>query len=161
VLGHGAIHGLRDVVIVDAERFDRSRSRDVAREVTLFNEKLIAESCPYLLVGVGRWGSLDPWLGIPVKWDQISGAKAIVESGFKDMNVDPSQGSHFFQNITSFMVGYFTINAKGKPGFVDWEWLARQEAVEEREFVRHLRFDRPITVKINGHSNEGIILKPD
>ena len=90
----------------------------------------------------------------------ISGAKAIIESGFKDMNVDPSQGSHFFQNITSFMVGYFTINSKVKQGFVDWEWLARQSAVEEREYVRHLQFDRPIAVKINGHTNEGIILKP-
>jgi hypothetical protein len=161
VLGHGAIHGLHDAIVVDADRFDRSRSRDVAKEVMLLNEKLIAEGHPYLLVGVGRWGSLDPWLGIPVKWDQISGAKAIVESGFKDMNVDPSQGSHFFQNITSFMVGYFTINSKVKQGFVDWEWLSSQPAVEEREFVRHLQFERPAVVKINGHTNEGIILKPD
>lgn len=160
VLGHGAIHGLQDVVVVDPERFDRSRSRDVAKEVMLLNEKLIAEGKSYLLIGVGRWGSLDPWLGIPVKWDQISGAKAIVESGFKDMSVDPSQGSHFFQNITSFMVGYFTINSRVKEGFLDWEWLSGMPAVEEREFVRHLRFDHPFVVKMNGHTNEGIILKP-
>jgi CheY-like chemotaxis protein len=160
VLGHGAIHGLHDVVVVDTDRFDRARSRDVAKEVMLMNEALIAEGRPYLLIGVGRWGSLDPWLGIPVKWDQISGAKTIVEGGFKDMNVDPSQGSHFFQNITSFMVGYFTVNSKVKQGFVDWDWLARQPALEEKEFVRHLRFEHPIVVKMNGHTNEGIILKP-
>ncbi len=160
VLGHGAIHGLFDVVVVDADRFDRARSVEVAKEVMRFNEKLIAEGRSYLLVGVGRWGSLDPWLGIPVKWDQISGAKAIIESGFKDMSVDPSQGSHFFQNITSFMVGYFTINSRVKEGFVDWEWLSKQPAVEEQSYVRHLRFDRPIAVKMNGHTNEGIILKP-
>ena len=88
-----------------------------------FNEKLVAEKRPYLLIGVGRWGSLDPWLGIPVKWDQISGAKVIVEAGFKDMEVDPSQGSHFFHNITSFRISYFTVNSTTQDGFVDWEWL--------------------------------------
>ncbi len=160
VLGHGIMKDLYDVVFVDPERFERSQTLDVATEVTKMNEKLIAQGRPYLLIGLGRWGTLDPWLGIPVKWDQISGAKAIVETGFKDMEVVPSQGSHFFQNITSFMVSYFTVNSKVQKGYIDWEWLQQQKAVEEMEFVRHLQFDKPLTVKINGHRSKGIILKP-
>jgi hypothetical protein len=109
---------------------------------------------------VGLWGSLEPWLGIPVTWDQISGASVIVESGFKDFNVTPSQGSHFFQNITSFRIGYFTVNAFMNMGFIDWDWLAKQPAVDEMTFIRHLHFENPLTVRINGHKNMGIISKP-
>jgi hypothetical protein len=161
VLGNGVIRDIYDVVVVDIRRFERSKSREVALEVTQFNEKMIAENRPYLLIGLGRWGTLDPWLGIPVKWDQISGAKAIVEAGFKDMEVAPSQGSHFFQNITSFQVGYFTIHSKIKRGFIDWDWLSSQKSIEEKQFTRHLRFAKPITIKMNGHQNKGIILKPE
>jgi CheY-like chemotaxis protein len=160
VLGNGAIKDLHDVVVVDIERFDRSKSRDVATELSLINTKLLAQKKPYVLIGVGRWGSLDPWLGIPVMWDQIAGASVIVESGFKDFNVTPSQGSHFFQNITSFRIGYFTVNSFTNLGFIDWEWLSSQHAVEEMKYIRHLQFDDPITVRINGHKNMGIILKP-
>ena len=130
-LGNGVSKDIRDIVVVDIHKFDRAKSRDVAKEVAQFNEKLLSESRPYLLVGVGRWGSLNPWLGIPIKWDQISGARAIVEAGFKDIDVTPSQGTHFFQNITSFQVGYFTINSKIRQGMVDWDWLLTQPAVEE------------------------------
>ena len=160
VLGNGVIKDIHDIVVVDVHRFERAKSQQVAREVSQFNEKLLAIRSPYLLVGVGRWGTLDPWLGIPIKWDQIAGARAIVEAGFKDLDVAPSQGSHFFQNITSFMVGYFSINSKTQEGFVDWDWLLAQPAVEEREFTRHLHFAAPLLVKINGHENRGIILKP-
>ncbi len=161
VLGNGAITDIHDVVVVDIHTFDRARSADVAQEVSAMNSKLLAERCPYVLIGVGRWGSLDHWLGIPVTWDQISGACVIVESGFKDFNVTPSQGSHFFQNITSFRVGYFTVNSFSGLGFIDWDWLLAQEPAEQRTFTRHLRFTRPITAKINGHRNKGIILKPE
>jgi len=161
VLGNGVLNDIHDIVVVDLHRFERAKSRDVAKEVSQFNEKLVSENRPYLLVGVGRWGSLDPWLGIPIKWDQISGAKGIVEAGFKDMDIAPSQGSHFFQNITSFMVGYFTINSKVKQGFVDWEWLLGQDPFEEKVYTRQLRFTNPIVIKINGHKNRGIILKPE
>ena len=161
VLGNGAIEDIRDAVVVDYHQFDRSRSRDVAREVSALNTKLLAENRPYLLVGVGRWGSLDPWLGIPVTWDQIAGARAIVETGFKEMSVAPSQGSHFFQNITSFMVGYFTVNQQARQGFLDWDWLLSQEPVEQLSFTRHLRFSAPLTIRINGHLNKGVILKPE
>ena len=160
-LGNGVIGDIHDIIVVDVHRFERAKSREVAREVTQFNEKLLADRRPYLLIGVGRWGSLDPWLGIPIKWDQISGARAIVEAGFKDFDVTPSQGSHFFQNITSFQVGYFTINSKQRQGAVDWDWLLSQPAIEAREYTRHLRFESPVLVKINGHKNRGIILKPE
>ncbi|MGK2857535.1 MAG: PEP/pyruvate-binding domain-containing protein, partial [Thermoanaerobaculia bacterium] len=105
--------------------------------------------------------SADPWLGIPVKWDQISGANAIVEAEPRDLAVDPSQGSHFFQNITAFMVGYFTVSTRGgEEEWIDWEWLAAQPALEERGAVRHVRLDEELVVKINGHQNRGVILKP-
>jgi len=160
VLGNGEIKNITDVIIVDIDKFDRSKSRDVAREVGLLNSKMLNENRQYILIGVGRWGSLDHWLGIPVSWDQISGAAAIVESGFKDFNVTPSQGSHFFQNITSFRVGYFTVNPHSQQGFIDWEWFRDQQVEEAYEYTRHLRFEKPLVIKINGHLNKGVILKP-
>ena len=160
VLGNGAITDIHDIVYVDINKYDRSKSRNVAFEVSRINSKLLKSKTPYLLIGVGRWGSLDHWLGIPVTWDQIAGASTIVESGFKDFNITPSQGSHFFQNITSFKVGYFTVNSAEDSGFIDWDWLSNQKAYEEMEFTRHLKFNQPVIVKINGSKNKGIILKP-
>ena len=160
VLGNGAINGIYDIIVVDINKFDRGKSKDVAMEVSKLNSKLLAERKPYLLFGVGRWGSLDPWLGIPVTWDQISGASVIVEAGFKDFAVTPSQGSHFFQNLTSFRVGYFTINSIDQIGFIDWDWLNNQKPEEELVYTKHLKFDKPISVKINGHESRGVILKP-
>jgi hypothetical protein len=161
VLGNGLIQDIYDVVLVDYHKFDRAKSRSVAAEVALFNSQLVVQRKPYLLIGVGRWGSLDPWLGIPVGWEQIAGARAIIETSFKDMTVEPSQGSHFFQNITSFMIGYFTVNATSTKSFVDWDWLLQQEPIEVKEYTRHIRFNKPIVIKMNGHQNRGIILKPE
>jgi hypothetical protein len=129
-------------------------------EVARLNAELVAEGVPYILFGLGRWGSADPWLGIPVTWEQISGARVIVESGLKDMKVTPSQGSHFFQNLTSFRVGYFTVNAEEGVGFVDWDWLAAQLAVKDSGRVRRLHFDEALMVAINGKRQRGVILKP-
>ncbi len=161
VLGNGVIRDIHDIVLVDIHRYDRAKSREVAAEVSRLNSLLVSANKPYLLIGVGRWGTLDPWLGVPVTWDQISGARAIVEANMKDFNVAPSQGSHFFQNLTSFMVGYFTVNAHANQGFIDWEWLLKQKAVEELEYTRHIHCANSITVKMNGHKNKGIILKPE
>jgi len=161
VLGNGIIKDIYDIVVVDIDRFDRAKTREAAWEVSRLNAKLVSENTPYLLIGVGRWGTLDPWLGIPVTWDQISGARAIVEANMKDFSVAPSQGSHFFQNLTSFMVGYFTVNAQTNQGFIDWGWLGAQKAVEEMTYTRHIRCEKAITVKMNGHKNKGIILKPE
>jgi CheY-like chemotaxis protein len=160
VLGNGIIQDIYDAIVVDYHLFERAKSREVVPEISAFNNKLIAEGKPYLLVGVGRWGSLDPWLGIPVNWEQIAGARVIIETSFKDMAVEPSQGSHFFQNITSFMVGYFSVNLFQKNAFVDWDWLLSQKAVETKKYTKHIRFKNPLIVKMNGHENKGIILKP-
>jgi hypothetical protein len=160
VLGNGAVQDIYDIVVVDSDKFDRSKSKEMAREVSEINARLLSEHRPYVLIGMGRWGSMDPWLGIPVTWDQISGASVIVESGFKDIDVTPSQGSHFFQNITSFRVGYFTVNTSHNLGFIDWDWLKVQPAFQEFSHVRHLRFDKPFSAKINGRKNKGVIMKP-
>jgi CheY-like chemotaxis protein len=161
VLGHGIIQGIHDIVAVDYYQFDRTRSREVAQEIAAFNSKLNSSNRPYLLIGVGRWGSLDPSLGIPVSWEQISGARAIIETGFRDMSVMPSQGSHFFQNITSFMIGYFTVDEHKQEGFVDWDWLSQQSPMEQKKHTKLIRFDKPMIIRINGHQNKGMILKPD
>jgi CheY-like chemotaxis protein len=159
VLGHGIIRELRDIVVVPAGTFDRSRSQDVARAIGALNARLVDEHRDYLLIGPGRWGSNDPLLGIPVKWEQISGARAIVESGFRDMSIDPSQGSHFFQNLTAFQVGYFSVNPRLRNSFVDWEWLASQRAVHESPLVRHIRLEHGVTVTMNGRERRGVIVK--
>jgi CheY-like chemotaxis protein len=158
VLGNGRIDDIHDIVVVDRQRFARASSRQVAMELAQINAELAGR--PYVLIGVGRWGSADPWLGIPVTWEQISGARVIVEAGFADFRVTPSQGTHFFQNLTSFDVGYFTVNPDMGDGFVDWAWLGSEPAVRETAYVRHLRHARPVIVKMNGKNGEGIILKP-
>jgi CheY-like chemotaxis protein len=160
-LGHGVIEDICDAVVVDFHNFDRAHSRDVAKDVAAFNARLIAEQRPYLLVGVGRWGSLDPWLGIPVLWEDIAGARAIVETSFKELAVTPSQGSHFFHNITSFMIGYFTVGNHDPDQGIDWDWLLSQEAREVRNHTRLIRFKSPLSIRINGHLGKGVILKPE
>jgi CheY-like chemotaxis protein len=157
VLGNGRIEGIRDLVVVDFQRFERAKSREAAAEVGRLNGQLLSSRTPYLLIGVGRWGSRDPWLGIPVTWDQVSGARVIVEAGLRDLKVTPSQGSHFFQNLTSFNVGYFTIDAEDH---LDWSWLDARPDQGHEAHVRHLRLDEPVLVKMNGRKGEGVILKP-
>ncbi|MHC4861103.1 MAG: PEP/pyruvate-binding domain-containing protein, partial [Planctomycetota bacterium] len=161
VLGNGTVRGVSDIVLVDVERFERASSRAVAREIGLFNYELMKEDVPYVLFGVGRWGSADPWLGIPVKWQEISGARVIVESSFRDLRVTPSEGSHFFQNLATMRVGYFTVDSDASGGFLDWEWLLEQPSEREREFTRLVRLAKPLTIKMDGRTNHGIILKPE
>lgn len=161
VLGHGVIDGVRDIVVVDSRTFERQRSVEVAQLIGRWNALLQEQQRPYLLIGVGRWGSADPYLGIPVSWSQIAGARVIVESGFRDFVVEPSQGSHFFQNLSSLQIGYFTVNARGAQGFIDWEWLGGQERQQEEESVYHIQLSRPLTVKMNGKIGEGVILRSE
>jgi len=160
VLGNGWVQDLRDIVVVDWHRFERSRSQEVAGAVAQFNARLRDANSCYLLIGAGRWGSNDPWLGIPVEWDEISGARVIVEAGFRDFRVTPSQGSHFFQNLVAFQAGYFTVNPDAGEGSVDWQWLSAQPAVEEQGCVRHLHFDQPLLVVMNSRTSQGMIFKP-
>ena len=160
ILGNGSNSKIKDIVFVDINEFDRSKSREAAKDVSYFNAKLVKQKKEYLLIGIGRWGTLDPWLGIPITWEQISGAKSIIESNFKDFDVEPSQGSHFFQNLTSFKVGYFTVNSYREKGFIDWNWLQEQKLFEQRGAIKHIKLDKPITIKINGRDNKGVIIKP-
>ena len=160
VLGNGRVDGIRDIVVVDMNRFDRQKSHDVAATVAAFNAVLQKEGRPYVLLGPGRWGSADSLLGIPVSWNQIAGTRVIVEAGFNDVAVAPSQGTHFFQNLTSCEVGYFTVNLGLGGGYVDWDWLASVVARDENGGVRHLRFAEPVVVKMAGRTGEGVILKP-
>ena len=159
-LGHGHLEGIRDIVYVRPDAFDRSRTVDVAGEIAAMNARLIESSRPYLLIGPGRWGSADPWLGIPVKWRQISGARCIVETELADVKVEPSQGTHFFQNITSFGIGYFTVQDRSPGAFVDWGWLESQTPADDARYVRHLRFDAPLEVAANSKTGDGVVLKP-
>ena len=161
VMGNGIINDIKDIVLVDYNLFERAKSREVAAEVASFNNVLMKKNVPYLLIGTGRWGSLDPWLGIPVTWEQIAGAKAIIETNFKDMSVEPSQGSHFFQNLTSFMVAYFTINTLHKKGYINWDWLLNVKPYAQKKYTKHLRFNNSLLLKMNGHKNIGIIMKPE
>ncbi|MCD6117252.1 histidine kinase [bacterium] len=160
VFGNGIVEDVFDIVVVDRDLFDRSKSREVALEVSKFNSMLIKKGRPYLLIGVGRWGSMDPWLGIPVKWDQISGARAIVESSFKDFSVSPSQGSHFFENLISFAVSYFTIQDNDPESFLDWDWIKSNKSGSGMKYTKLITFKKPIILKMNGHEKRGIIYKP-
>ncbi len=155
-LGNGTDETIRDVVYIRPDRFDLANSRAIAADVDLLNARLVSEGRPYLLIGFGRWGSSDPWLGIPVAWDQVSGAKVIIEAAHAHRAVDLSQGSHFFHNLISFRVIYFSLSASGDPP-VDWAWLDAQECVSETERVRHVRFPSPLTVKVDGRTKKGLI----
>ncbi|PWT71656.1 MAG: histidine kinase [Proteobacteria bacterium] len=159
-MGNGRISDIRDIVVVDYNHFERSRSHEVAAAVARMNSKLLSENKPYILIGVGRWGSNDPWLGVPVTWEQVAGARVIVEAGFRDLRVTPSQGSHFFQNLTAFQVQYFTVNPDLGEGFVDWEWIASQPASEQIDSVRHVRLEEPLEIMVSGKTGEGLIVKP-
>ncbi|MBN2053929.1 histidine kinase [bacterium] len=158
-LGNGRIDTLRDIVYVRPERFDRARTVAIAAELGSFNDVLRAGDTRYVLIGFCRWGTSDPWLGIPVMWSQIANSSVIVESGLEDFYVEPSQGTHFFQNLISHGVAYMTVNP-GKDGAIDWNWLASLPAKAEGEFVRHVRLERPLDVRIDGRLGRGVILKP-
>ncbi len=159
-LGNGIIDDVHDFVYVKPDAFDPAKTKEIAQVIEERNNEIKANGENYILVGPGRWGSNDPWLGVPVKWAQISAARLIVESGLKNFQIDPSQGTHFFQNLTSFNVGYFTINPFRKEGHYDLDFLDNQPAVYEDEFVRHVRFDEPLIIKIDGSKKRGIVMKP-
>jgi Pyruvate phosphate dikinase, AMP/ATP-binding domain len=160
-LGNGFIRNVCDLVYVRKERFDRARTIDIAEELGNINAMLKQQKRPYILIGPGRWGSADPWLGIPVKWAQISAVRCIVETGFEDMHVDFSQGAHFFQNIMSFGIGYLTIDLYTKTNdYLDTSWLNLQPAETETEYLRHIKFKDQLHIALNGRKNLGVVMKP-
>ncbi|MBQ8154364.1 MAG: phosphoenolpyruvate synthase [Prevotella sp.] len=160
-LGHGISEDVVDVVYVKTdEDFTAANNPQIADEIQQINKRFLDADKNYVLIGPGRWGSSDYWLGIPVKWPHISAARVIVESGLKNYHVDPSQGTHFFQNLTSFGVGYFTINTYTGDGVFQKEILDSMPAVEETQFVRHVRFERPLKIMMDGKKQHGVVLLP-
>jgi hypothetical protein len=158
-LGHGRRMSVADLVIVSPKRIDRSSTRQVATAVERVNRIIAEEGREYILIGPGRWGSQDPWLGMPVKWSQISAARAIVETDFPDLEVEPSYGSHFFQNITCFGIAYMTVHDSRGLGHVNWDWLDQQPSTSEEldGVVRHLRLDNPVHVLVDGKARKGVV----
>ncbi len=157
-LGNGRVQAVENIVYVKPDTFTASKTRDIVGQLDKINRTLFESDKPYILIGPGRWGSSDPWLGIPVNWSQICGAKVIIEASQPNMNIDPSQGSHFFQNMTSLGVVYFTV-PHNKPGtLINWSWLDTQETVAETEFLRHVSLNEPVTVMVDGRSGAGAIV---
>ncbi|MDP4188397.1 MAG: PEP/pyruvate-binding domain-containing protein, partial [Bacteroidota bacterium] len=159
-LGNGSIENIRDFIYVKPETFNPADNKQIALEIEKLNEQFVANETNYVLVGPGRWGSRDPWLGIPINWVQISQARVIVESGLRNFRIDPSQGTHFFQNLTSFRVGYFTINPYINEGYYDVDFLNQLPACYENDHLRHISFEKPLKILIDGRKNMGVIFKP-
>jgi hypothetical protein len=160
-LGHGRRETISDLVVVDPRSFNRSSTGQAATFIEALNRELRAEKRQCILIGPGRWGSRDPWLGIPVAWSQISAARAIVETDFDDLQVEPSLGSHFFHNLTCFGIAFFAVHALANDGWINWEWFDKQPAVTEGlgGTIRHLRLDDPVQVLVDGSSGRGVILE--
>lgn len=158
ILGNGINSSLHDIVYVDYQEFDNRIPFQIVDEIEDINKKLVHEKRPYILIGYGRWGTSDPTAGIPVKWNQISGAKVIVEAPLEQSFVEMSQGSHFFHNVTGFRILYFSI-VRGPENIFDKEWLARQKILEEKRFVKHISVKNNLVVKADGRTGKGVILK--
>ncbi len=156
-MGNGIIREIRDVVYVDPEKFDRMKTKQMAQEITWINHKLDAENTGYILIGPGRWGSRDPYTGIPVLWSGISRARIIVEIGLPDFPLDGSLGSHFFHNVTSMNVGYFSVPHKSRNSALKMEALAQQTLLHETEFIKHVRFDKPLSILMDGRDRKALI----
>ncbi|MBN2553922.1 MAG: hypothetical protein JXB06_14180 [Spirochaetales bacterium] len=159
-MGNGRIDGLRDIIFADPQRFDKACTLEMTRELEQLNNMLKREDRHYVLIGPGRWGSRDPWLGIPVNWNHISNVKVIVEAELPDFKVDPSLGSHFFHNVTSMNIGYFDIPCNSGANFIAWQWLRSHPASHRTEHFLHLRFENPLVVKMDGRKRISVIFKP-
>lgn len=160
-MGNGLIKNIRDVVFVDKERFDKRFTEEMAVEISKLNDEFAAKKTPYLLIGPGRWGTRDKWIGIPVNWPQISQAKVIVETSLEDFPLDASSGSHFFHNVTSMNVGYFTVQPELSHSFINWEILNKQELITDKRFFKHVRFIEPIAVRMDGKKRISVITTND
>jgi hypothetical protein len=157
-LGNGVISDVRDIIHVVPEKFDSSKTVEIAREIGIINKNL--KKTPYLLIGPGRWGTKDRWLGIPVYWSEISNVRILVETALEDYNIKPSQGTHFLQNIVSRGIGYINIALNKKESWLDWNWLKEQKAKQHLNFTKHINLRKPLTIKLDGRNGRAIILKP-
>lgn len=157
-LGNGVILGIKDIICVSPDTFDNAKTLEIAKEIGKLNEKFTPFK-PYILIGPGRWGSEDRFLGIPVNWSQISNVKIMVETALKDYNIDPSQGTHFFHNITSLGIGYINIPYGSKDEFIDWDWLNKQKPSKKLKYVTYINLTKPLSIKLNGRRGTALILK--
>lgn len=155
-LGNGNIKGIKDIIFVKPDAFSSTKTREIEMEIEKINKKLIEEDKPSMMIGPGRWGSSDPLLGIPVKWNQISSAKVIVENCVENLNVEPSYGTHFYHNVSSLGIGYFMINKKNEKDFIDTDWINKQKA-DDYKYLKHIKLTKPLDIRIDGTSSEGII----
>lgn len=158
-LGNGRIDDVRDIVFVKSENFQRENMIHMVDEIGKYNQQFKDTGRPYMLIGPGRWGTTDRWLGIPTKWDQISSARVIIEADYGDFVVEPSFGTHFFQNLITFAIAYLTINGSSKNNMLDWDWLNALDAVSETEYVRHVRLEAPLEVRVDGRSGEAVVFR--
>ncbi len=159
-LGHGRRETISDLILVNPRRMDRALTVDAAASIEQINRRLRKEGRHSILIGPGRWGSRDPWLGIPVSWSQISSVRALVETDFADLQVEPSLGSHFFHNLTCYGVAFFAVHAQQANGNINWEWLDCQESISEAldGMIRHVRLSEPAQVLVDGSTSRGVIL---
>ena len=148
---------IRDIIYVRPNDFNAANTPQIAEEIGKLNQTIKSNG---LFIGIGRWGTSDPWLGIPVNWSQVSKAKVMIEVALENFNIDPSHGSHFFHNITSLEIGYLTIPVNSYGDFIDWEWLEEQPAIYESSLVRHIKLETPLEVILNGRKGKGTILEP-
>jgi len=160
VLGNGVVDGIEDVVYLKRDLVGTQSFAEAAADVAGVNRALVAERRPYILIGFGRWGSADPWLGVPVVWGDVGGARVLVEAALAERRIEMSQGSHFFHNISSFEVSYFSV-PDDVEGAIDWTWLSTQPALRETPWLRHVRPGRPFRVEVDGRSGRGIILRQE
>ena len=158
-MGNGKIEDIFDLIFCDPDKIDKSKTLEMAKELEVLNAKMRTEKRKYILIGPGRWGTRDRWLGIPVVWTQISNAGVIVEADVKDFQVDASLGSHFFHNITSMNIGYFNVAYNSGNDFIDWDWLKSQKPKQKKEYFIHVRFKNPLKVLMDGRKSISVIFK--
>jgi len=158
-LGNGVTDTIQDIVYVVPEHFDPSKTVKIAEQVGKMNALLAESFSEYILIGPGRWGTQDRHLGVPVKWSQVSGVKIMVETALENFNIEPSQGTHFFQNIVSRGIGYIYVSLGSKKNFVDWTWIQKQNVQKEFKFVRHVHLTSPITVRIDGRCGHAMVTR--
>jgi hypothetical protein len=156
-LGNGRFEEIEDIIFVNPDTFDAARTIEIATEIGNVNKEMVLRNRKYLLIGPGRWGSADRWLGIPVRWTDISGVGAIVETTIANLKADPSQGSHFFHNITSLGISYLN-TAEGGEDFIDWQWLKSLPAKKETPHLKHVILKKPLTIKIDGKQSKAVII---
>jgi hypothetical protein len=158
-LGNGVIKSIKNIIYVPPKTFDSTKTIDIAEEIGKINEKLRFDNQPYILIGPGRWGTEDRFLGIPVKWHQIAGVRVLIETALENYNIEPSQGTHFFHNITSRGIGYINIPYNSKENFIDWKWLEEKTPVIQLKYVKHIELSSPLNIKLDGRHGSALIIK--